>query len=63
MLKDNYPTLLIDDLIDKLSEKTVFTKLDLKNGFFFVHMHDDSIKFTAFTTPMGRMNGFECRLV
>jgi len=54
MLKDNYPTPLIDDLIDKLSEKTIFTKLDLKNGFFHVHMHEDSIKYTAFTTPMGQ---------
>jgi len=53
MLKDNYPTPLIDDLIDKLSEKTIFTKLDPKNGFFHVHMHEDSIKYTAFTTPMG----------
>jgi len=54
MLKDNYPTPLIDDLIDKLSEKTNFTKLDLKSGFFHVHMHEDSIKYTAFTTPMGQ---------
>jgi len=32
MLKDNYPTPYIDDLIDKLSRKKYFTKLDLKNG-------------------------------
>jgi len=29
ILKDNYPTPLIDDIIDKLTEKTIFTKLDL----------------------------------
>lgn len=54
MLKDNYPTPLIDDLVDKLSEKKIFSKLDLKNGFFHVHMHRDSIKYTSFITPMGQ---------
>lgn len=54
MLRDNYPTPLIDDLIDKLAGKQFFTKLDLKNGYFHVFMHEDSIKYTSFTTPMGQ---------
>jgi len=59
MLEDNYPTPSVDDLIDKLSGKHTFTKLDLKNGFFHVDMHD-SIKYcctlpaTGEWLPVGR---------
>ncbi|XP_017477567.1 PREDICTED: uncharacterized protein LOC108367464 [Rhagoletis zephyria] len=35
--KDNYPIPLIDDLLDRLANKMIFTKLDLKNGFFHVY--------------------------
>lgn len=53
-LRDNYPTPLIDDLIDKLSGKQYFSKLDLRNGYFHVFMHEHSIKYTSFTTPVGQ---------
>ncbi|XP_017479492.1 PREDICTED: uncharacterized protein LOC108369030 [Rhagoletis zephyria] len=33
-VKDSYPMPLIDDLLDRLANKKIFTKLDLKNGFF-----------------------------
>lgn len=52
--KQNYPIPLIDDLLERLSKKNYFTKLDLKDAFFHVSMHDDSIKYTAFTTPLGQ---------
>jgi len=52
--KDSYPIPIIDDLLDKLCDKKLFSKLDLKNGFHHVYMHEDSIKFTSFTTPFGQ---------
>lgn len=53
-IKDNYPTPLIDDHLDRLKDKNYFSSLDLKNGFFHVKMHPDSIKYTSFTTPLGQ---------
>lgn len=52
--KDNYPIPLIDDLLDRLAGKSLFAKLDLKNGFHHVFMHEDSIKYTSFVTPLGQ---------
>ncbi|CAD7001655.1 unnamed protein product [Ceratitis capitata] len=52
--KDNYPMPLIDDLLDRLANKKVFTKLDLKNGFFHVFVNKDSVKYTSFITPLGQ---------
>ena len=54
VIKDNYPLPLIDDLLDNLVNKTVFTKLDLKDGYFHVFMNEDSIKYTSFVTPLGQ---------
>lgn len=52
--KDNYPIPLIDDLLDRLGNKKIFTKLDLKNGFYHVFMNEESVKYTSFVTPMGQ---------
>ena len=52
--KDSYPLPLIDDLLDTLSGKKYFTKLDLKNGFFHVYVKNESIKYTSFITPLGQ---------
>ena len=52
-IKDNYPCQLIDDNLDQLREKHFFTSLDLKDGYHHVKMADNSIKYTAFVTPLG----------
>lgn len=49
-----YPLPLIDDHIDLLNNKKVFTSLDLKSGFYQIPMHPDSIEKTAFITPDGQ---------
>lgn len=54
MVKDNYPLPLIDDLLDRLVGKSVFTKLDLKNGYFHVFVEKESVKYTSFVTPLGQ---------
>ncbi|XP_072377646.1 uncharacterized protein [Diabrotica undecimpunctata] len=52
--KCNYPTPLIDDQLDRLKDKTFYTTLDLKNGFFHVKMAASSVKYTYFLTPLGQ---------
>jgi len=54
MAKDKYPIPLIDNLLDKLVGKSVFTKLDLKKGYFHVFVNEDLVKYTSFTTPLGQ---------
>lgn len=52
--RDNFPIPLIEDQLDVLEGKKYFTILDLKNGFFHIKMHKDSIKYTSFVTPLGQ---------
>jgi len=54
MVKDNYQLPLIDDLLDTLVNKTIFSKLDLKHGSFHVFVDSESIKYTLFLTPLGQ---------
>lgn len=53
-IKDNFPTPLIEDHLDRLKDKKFFTTLDLKNGFHHVKMAESSIKYTSFVTPLGQ---------
>lgn len=53
-MRDNFPTELIDDNIDRLRNKKFFSILDLKDGFHHVRMHSASIKYTSFVTPLGQ---------
>jgi len=39
--KVRYPKPLIDDLLDTLANKVVFSKLDLQKGYFHVYMDMD----------------------
>ena len=53
MIKQPWPMPLINELIENLSGSAVFSKLDLKAGYWQVKMHDDSVKYTAFSTCEG----------
>ncbi|XP_076620054.1 uncharacterized protein LOC143341206 [Colletes latitarsis] len=55
--RDNFPLPLIEDQLDLLQGKKYFTLLDLKDGFFHIKMHENSIKYTSFVTPLGQ---YEC---
>lgn len=46
--KNSYPIPLIDDLLDRLTGKKYFAKLDLRNGFYHVFIEKDSVKYTSF---------------
>ncbi|XP_076383111.1 uncharacterized protein LOC143260682 [Megalopta genalis] len=49
-----FPLPIIEDQIDQLFGKKVFTSLDLKSGFYQLPIHPDSIEKTAFVTPDGQ---------
>ena len=54
MLKDRYQLPVIEDLLDKLQEATIFSTIDLKNSFFHVPVAKDSRRYTSFVTHNGQ---------
>lgn len=52
--RDRHPLPLIEDQVDKLKGALLFSKLDLKNGFFHVEVDEESRKYTAFITHEGQ---------
>ncbi|CAK9799271.1 Transposon Ty3-I Gag-Pol polyprotein [Anthophora plagiata] len=59
-IKDNFPSQLIDDNIDRLKNKRHYTILDLKDGYYNVRMAEESIEFTSFVTPLGQYEFLFC---
>lgn len=53
-IRENFPIPLIEDCLEYLGDKKIFTLLDLKSGFHQVRMADDSIQYTSFVTPSGQ---------
>jgi hypothetical protein len=43
----------IDELIDRLTGSTVFSKLDLRNGFYHIPLQPEQAHLTAFNTRYG----------
>ena len=55
-IKDRYPLPRIDQLLDRLGQARVFSKLDLAQGYHQIAMAQESVEKTAFCTkhwPMG----------
>lgn len=53
-VRDRFPLPLIDDQLDKLKGKKIYSLLDLKSGFNQVRIEESSVKYTAFVTPTGQ---------
>ena len=51
--RTRYPTPTLDDLMYKLKDATVFTKLDLKSAFHQLELTEDSRYITTFQTESG----------
>lgn len=45
---DQFPIPRVDELLDKLYGKSIFTKIDLRNAYFVVPLDEESKKKTAF---------------
>jgi hypothetical protein len=52
--KQKYPFPVIEDCLARLGNKSVFTLLDLKDGFHQIKVHPEDTKYFAFATPDGQ---------
>lgn len=54
IIKDRFPTPVIEEQLDALQGTRVYSTIDLKNGFFHVPVHKDSRKYLSFVTHSGQ---------
>ena len=49
---DPYYMIMLDEILEKVGNSTVISKLDLAKGYYQVEVDEDSIDKTAFVTPL-----------
>ncbi|GJZ35963.1 putative reverse transcriptase domain-containing protein, partial [Tanacetum coccineum] len=52
-IKNRYPLPRIDDLFDQLEGSSVYSKIDLRSGYYQLRVRDEDIPKTAFRTRYG----------
>ena len=52
--RERYPLPVLEDVMHELSESKVFSKADLKNGYWHVQLDTESSYLTTFQTSFGR---------
>ncbi|GJR59078.1 putative reverse transcriptase domain-containing protein [Tanacetum coccineum] len=50
IVKNRYPLLRINDLFDQLQGSSVYSKIELRSGYYQLRVHDEDIPKTAFKT-------------
>ena len=60
---DAYPLPLIDELVQKIADNKIYSKIDLKSAYHQVPLHVDDRKFTAFEGMEIYINFLVFRLV
>ena len=53
IVKNKYPLMRIEDLFDQLKGETVFSKIDLRSGYYQLQVKDVDVPKTAFRTRYG----------
>ena len=52
-VRNRYPLPRIEELLDRLGDAKVFTKIDLRSGYHQIRVHPDDVPKTAFKTRYG----------
>ena len=52
-IRDAHPLPRVDDLLEALNGSSIFSTLDLRQGYWQIKMHPDDKEKTAFVTPDG----------
>ena len=63
IVKDRFPLLRMDDIMDCLSGEKYFTKIDLKSSYDQIKIREGDEWKTTFKPKDGFMNGWLCLLV
>ena len=61
-IKNRYPLPRIDDLLDQISGSVIFTKIDLRTGYYQIRVKAEDVPKTAFRTKFGHFEIWLCPL-
>ena len=53
-MKSPHPVPTINELLPEISNAKVFSKCDVRHGFWHVQLDNESSQLTTFATPFGR---------
>ena len=54
LMKEQYRMPTLNDVLNKLNGAKLFTKLDVKEAYWYVRLDDKSSQLTTMITPFGR---------
>lgn len=52
--REHFPMATVEEIMGKMSEACIFSRLDAKKGFYQISLSEESSKLTTFNTPFGR---------